>query len=92
MHRTNTVGEELDGTAEHDSSPTPGANNRESLRTQVQELLAELLADTTPGQAHNRSRLLASISKHPGRPEAALLEHLMNRSAATTPGTGLSRN
>lgn len=53
-----------------------------TLREQARELIDELLADTTAGAERSRKQLKACISRNPDRPEAALLEHLMNR---TTP-------
>ncbi|AOY74125.1 hypothetical protein [Paenarthrobacter ureafaciens] len=60
---------------------TPGAPAK-TLREQARELIDELLADTTAGTERSRKQLEACISRNPGRPEAALLEHLMNRTPA----------
>lgn len=92
MHRPNIVGEGQAGETMPEPSPTRENNHVQALRSQAQELLAEILADTTPGQASIHDRLLACIDRHPGRPEAALLEHLMNRHTAAPPGPERSRN
>lgn len=92
MHCFNTVGEGQAGELTPELSPTQAVNHIQALRNQAQEILAEILADTTPEQAGNRDRLLACIDKHPGRPETALLEHLTKRPAAPPPGTERPEN
>lgn len=87
MHCPTAVGEGPAGETTPEPSPTQAFNHVQALRNQAQEILAEILADTTPEQAGTRDRLLACIGKHPGRPETALLEHLMKRPAAPHPGT-----
>ncbi|MEV8150806.1 hypothetical protein AB0323_15335 [Arthrobacter sp. NPDC080031] len=51
------------------------------LRGQAQDIIDEVLSGTEPGGEHLRAKLRASIARHPGFPELALLEHLMNRAS-----------
>ncbi|MET4901602.1 hypothetical protein PV760_13100 [Paenarthrobacter sp. CC6] len=60
---------------------TPGAPAK-TLREQARELIDELLADTTAGTERSWKQLEACISRNPDLPEAALLEHLINRTTA----------
>lgn len=83
----NTVGAGQNGEARPGPSPTTEGNGPESLRKQAQELIDEILADTSPEHLPARNRLLDCISNHPGKPEAALLEHLMNRPTTQGPST-----
>lgn len=54
-----------------------------TLQEQARELIDEILADTTAGAERNREQLEECVSRNPDRPEAALLEHLMNRTASS---------
>lgn len=61
----------------------PGDDNDSlaALREQAQEIIAEVLSGTEPSGEHLRAKLRSSIARHPGFPELALLEHLMNRAS-----------
>lgn len=50
-----------------------------NVRSQAREIIDEILRGTAPEEEHVRSRLLSCVARHPGRPEEALLEHLMGR-------------
>lgn len=52
-----------------------------ALREQAQEIIDEVLSETEPSGEHLRAKLRSSIARHPGFPEQALLEHLMNRAS-----------
>lgn len=54
-----------------------------ALRGQAQEIIDEVLNGTEPSGEHLRAKLRASIARHPGFPELALLEHLMNRASGS---------
>ncbi|MHC6220864.1 hypothetical protein [Arthrobacter sp. MMS24-S77] len=56
-----------------------GSDNLAALRKQAQGIIDEVLSGTEPDGEHIRAKLKASIARHPGFPELALLEHLMNR-------------
>jgi len=47
------------------------------LRLQAAEIIAAVLSDSTPGQAHAREQLWQCVQAHPDRPEIALVEHLI---------------
>jgi hypothetical protein len=50
-----------------------------SARRQAQEIIENVLRGTDPEQETNRSALLACVNRHLGRPERALLEHLVSQ-------------
>ncbi|WP_051423231.1 hypothetical protein [Arthrobacter sp. MA-N2] len=52
-----------------------------ALREQAQDIIDEVLNETEPSGEHLRAKLRSSIARHPGFPELALLEHLMNRAS-----------
>jgi len=52
-------------------------NQAITLRSQSQEIIDEILQGTAPEEERVRNRLLMCVARHPGRPEEALLEHLM---------------
>jgi hypothetical protein len=54
-----------------------------ALREQAQEIIDEVLGGTEPSGEHLRAKLRSSIARHPGFPELALLEHLMNRASGS---------
>lgn len=61
-------------------SPDTGGNDSlATLLEQAQDIIDQVLSDTDPDGERLRAKLRASISRHPGRPDQALLEHLMNR-------------
>ncbi|MDQ0241429.1 hypothetical protein [Arthrobacter bambusae] len=61
-------------------SPDTGGNDSlATLREQAQEIIDQILSSTDPDGERIRAKLRVSISRHPGRPDQALLEHLMNR-------------
>ncbi|GAA4036897.1 hypothetical protein GCM10023063_22280 [Arthrobacter methylotrophus] len=61
----------------------PGGNSDSlaALREQAQDIIDEVLNETEPSGEHLRAKLRSSIARHPGFPELALLEHLMNRAS-----------
>ncbi|MDQ0028389.1 hypothetical protein [Arthrobacter bambusae] len=63
----------------------PGKDNDSlaGLREQAQDIINEVLSGTEPSGEHLRAKLRASIARHPGFPELALLEHLMNRASGS---------
>jgi hypothetical protein len=60
------------GETEQDLSP---------LRGQVTEIIDAILAETGPEEAEVREKLRRHVANHPGRPEKALLKHLLNLSS-----------
>jgi EAL domain-containing protein (putative c-di-GMP-specific phosphodiesterase class I) len=50
---------------------------RTSIRGQASEIIAKVLADTSPERSSARQLLSSRLASHPGSPEEALLEHLM---------------
>lgn len=48
-----------------------------AIRRQAAEIIDSVLAGSGPEQAEIRDQLRECVAAHPGRPEAALLEHLM---------------
>lgn len=62
------------------NSAVVGSDNLAALREQAQGIIDEVLSGTGPDGELIRAKLRASIARHPGFPELALLEHLMNRS------------
>lgn len=50
----------------------------ESLRWQAQEVIDELLCGKSPSEEPARARLRGCVARHPGEPEQALLEQLMD--------------
>ena len=61
------------------NSGAVGSDNLAALREQAQGIIDEVLGGTEADGEHIRAKLRASIARHPGFPELALLEHLMNR-------------
>jgi hypothetical protein len=59
------------GEAEQDLGP---------LRGQVTEIINAILAETGPEEVEVREKLRRHVANHPGRPEKALLKHLLNLS------------
>lgn len=61
------------------SSPRPGEDEQDLrlLRGQVIEIIDAILAETSPEEADVRERLRRHVANHPGRPEKALLKHLL---------------
>ena len=53
------------------------------IREQAQDIINEVLSGTDPKGEHLRAKLRSSIARHPGFPELALLEHLMNRASGS---------
>ena len=53
----------------------------EPLRMQVSTIIDAILADNAPDEAEARERLRRHIARNPGRPEKALLGHLLSMSA-----------
>jgi hypothetical protein len=51
------------------------------LRGQVAEIIDSILAETGPDEAEVRENLRRHVANHPGRPEKALLKHLLNVSS-----------
>lgn len=56
-----------------------GTDNLATLREQAQEIIDEVLNGSGPEGEQVRAKLRASVLRHPGRPDHALLEHLMRR-------------
>ncbi|MCA4134245.1 ATP-dependent Clp protease proteolytic subunit [Arthrobacter sp. M4] len=54
-------------------------NQATEVRNQAKEIIDEILRGTAPEEENIRKRLLHCVARHPGRPEEALLEHLMAR-------------
>ncbi|WP_426005505.1 EAL domain-containing protein [Paenarthrobacter sp. NyZ202] len=48
-----------------------------TMRGQVVEIIGAILADTEPRGEESRNKLRRLVEAHPGNPEAALLEHLI---------------
>jgi hypothetical protein len=65
------------------TSVADGNDSVAALREQAQDIIDEVLGGTEPGGEHLRAKLRSSIARHPGFPELALLEHLMNRANNT---------
>lgn len=67
----------------HGNTPTdPWVNEPEDgrargIRLQATEIIAEVLSDSSPGQARARDQLCRFLQANPGRPEVALAEHLI---------------
>jgi hypothetical protein len=47
------------------------------LHIQVSEIIAAILAGKSPDEAELREQLRRHVARHPGRPEKALLAHLI---------------
>ncbi|MBT8159210.1 MULTISPECIES: EAL domain-containing protein [Arthrobacter] len=62
----------------HATSETirPSTNELLGLRSQVLEIIDEVLADSSETSEEVREQLRKHLEAHPGRPEIALLEHL----------------
>ncbi|MBT2514833.1 hypothetical protein [Arthrobacter sp. ISL-30] len=50
-----------------------------AIRGQARAIIEDILQGTAPEEQYLRSRLERCVARHPGRPEEALLEHLMQR-------------
>ncbi len=50
----------------------------EPLRRQVADIMDAILADTKPDEAEVREKLRWHVAANPGRPEKALLSHLLS--------------
>lgn len=67
----------------HGHTPTGASVNgpedswARGIRLQATEIIAEVLSDSSPGQARAREQLCRLLQANPGRPEAALAEHLI---------------
>lgn len=67
----------------HGHTPTDASVNgpedswARGIRLQATEIIAEVLSDSSPGQARAREQLCRLLQANPGRPEAALAEHLI---------------
>ncbi|GAA3314386.1 hypothetical protein GCM10017710_21000 [Arthrobacter ramosus] len=61
--------------------PGDDSDSLAGLREQAQDIIDEVLSGTEPSGEHLRAKLRSSIARHPGFPELALLEHLMNRAS-----------
>lgn len=61
------------------NSATGEADSLAALREQAQGIIDDVLGGTEPDREQMRARLRSSLARHPGFPELALLEHLMNR-------------
>jgi hypothetical protein len=77
--------ESQDPLAEPEPVLVPGdrIDSLAALREQAQEIIDEVLSGTEPSGEHLRAKLRSSIARHPGFPELALLEHLMNRASGS---------
>ncbi|GAB3556721.1 hypothetical protein GCM10027405_00260 [Arthrobacter alkaliphilus] len=77
--------ESQDPLAEPEPVLVPGdrIDSLAALRGQAQEIIDEVLSGTEPSGERLRAKLRASIARHPGFPELALLEHLMNRASGS---------
>ncbi|MCB5273950.1 hypothetical protein BJG92_01476 [Arthrobacter sp. SO5] len=59
--------------------PFPGVDpDLEPLRRQVADIIDAVLADTKPEEAEVREKIRWHIAANPGRPEKALLSHLLS--------------
>ncbi len=63
--------------------PGDDSDSLAALRGQAQDIIDEVLSGTEPSGEYLRAKLRASIARHPGFPELALLEHLMNRASGS---------
>ena len=67
----------------HGHTPTdalvnePEDSRARGIRLQATEIIAEVLSDSSPGQAGARDQLCRLLQANPGRPEVALAEHLI---------------
>ncbi|MDQ0925675.1 hypothetical protein QF038_004183 [Pseudarthrobacter sp. W1I19] len=81
-----TGAEDTPGLGGPDSPPQAAEGT--SLRSQVMELINDVLSDPEPDSEWARSQLRTLLASHPDNPERALLEHLIGR-GSTAPGSGL---
>jgi hypothetical protein len=58
-------------------NPEP-VEDLEPLRRQVYAIIDAILLDTKPDEAGVRDQLRWHVANHPGRPEKALLDHLLS--------------
>lgn len=63
------------------TSPPEAGQDLGPLRMQVIEIIDTILAETGPDEAEVRENLRRHVASHPGRPEKALLKHLLNVSS-----------
>ena len=67
----------------HGHTPTdalvnePEDSRARGIRLQATEIIAEVLSDSSPGQAGARDQLCRLLQANPGRPEVALAEYLI---------------
>ncbi|MCX2747035.1 EAL domain-containing protein [Arthrobacter sp. MI7-26] len=62
--------------------PSSSSGGREpAIRRQAEEIIDSVLSGSGPDQADIREQLRQCLAAHPGRPETALLEHLVNTRA-----------
>lgn len=64
--------------------PETMTEGAQTLREQAQEIIDEVLSNTAPENARVRDRLRRCVFRHPGHPELALLEQLMNKDESYT--------
>lgn len=58
--------------------PFRGADpDLEPLRRQAMSIISEVLADTNPDEADVREKLRWHVTNNPGKPEKALLDHML---------------
>lgn len=81
----------LQARADKEGQPDPGGGSdrcerQPGIRRQAAAIIEAVLSGSNPEGAWARGQLRARLAAHPGRPEAALAEHL----AALRPRTGLS--
>jgi hypothetical protein len=55
-----------------------GNEMADGLRTQVLAIISSVLSSPDEAGADNRARLRRRLTQHPGRPEQALLEHMLS--------------
>ncbi|RNL59169.1 EAL domain-containing protein [Arthrobacter oryzae] len=65
----------------------PEAGSAPGIRRQAAEIIGAVLASSVPEQAAARDQLRQCLAAHPGRPEEALVEHLIAL-RSLTPRTG----
>lgn len=59
------------------SAPS-GNGTADGLRMQVLGIISSVLSSPDAAGADNRARLRRRLTQHPGRPEQALLEHMLS--------------
>ncbi|MCX6497650.1 MAG: hypothetical protein NTU93_02470 [Arthrobacter sp.] len=68
-------------TTRHTPLSSETVEDLEPLRRQVSAIIDAILLDTKPDEAAVREQLRWHVANHPGRPEKALLDHLLTVSA-----------